>query len=984
MKTNMRRERLLATTMIAGAAALALAAQPAAAQTQTPPTTSGSTTTVTEIVVTGTQIKRVSAETPSPVKVISAAELRNSGYDTITSVLTNITANGAGTLSANNSEAFAGGAAGVALRGLSVGDTLTLIDGHRVAPYPLSDDGERQFVDVQSIPFGAVDSVEVLKDGASAIYGSDAIAGVVNVILKKQITGFDALAEGGTSQHGGGAMRHFAISGGKGDLSTDGYNAFFTAEYRDQDAILLRDRQYQSWANLDFTRLGGNNLTPGAPNLFNGLTSSSAGQPATKTPYIVNPDGSFTFLGSGCNAANMAASKCTYTSPDRLLSPQSTASILFGYTKDFAGGWEAKTRVSLFDSKGQQTGLGYGTSGSVGYSQYPGASYGGNDSNPIGGVPTPGIGSIANYTLPANYLGSGSQAGGYLEGVIPGFGLPTININSLTFRAAEDVTGQAFGWDTTESLGYSEVQTTEDFRNYVNFDTLYTDLTTLNGSGTPIFNPEGGNSSAVLRSIAPSFDNTATDKLAYAEFDATRKFLSLPWADVSVAVGASAVYKSLDNPGPAEVLSGQIGGTFSTYAIGSQTDVAQYLELDGNLFKQLEIDAAVRHDWVNTYGQSVTPKIGLKWSPFGNLFALRGTFSQGFRAPDPAEFGESATVFGLGGIPDPVLCPPTPATGQSAQAAGATVGQVPAACSESVGFVQKTTPSLRPETSTSYTGGFVVEPIKNWSTTLDYYNITIDHQIVSESELPSFDLLSNCERGPDLATSGVITGFDTGGNEIVGTGVPSAGPLAACFAGYVNAQTTKTSGLDFQTQYRFKLADNTFRASFEFTHILDYSLTAPNGSVYQLAGTHGPSGVSGDTGNPRDHVNASVSWEHGPLDVALSGYWISTYQEIDPSNSSQGDCTGAFNGAYVMATAAVTSANSSYCRVKSFTSVNLTAAYKVTSKLTATLTVDNLLDANAPVDVETYGGQFVPVNPAQNEDGIIGRYFQFSLAYKFR
>ncbi len=966
MKANTRRQRLMASTMIVGAAAVALMALPAAAQTSASSSATPPAPPVQEIVVTGTSIKRVNVETPSPVKVLNAAELHNSGYDNITAVLTNITANGAGTLSANNSEAFAGGAAGIALRGLSVGDTLTLVDGHRLAPYPLSDDGERQFVDVQSIPFGAVDSIQVLKDGASAIYGSDAIAGVVNVILKKQIVGFDALAEGGTSQHGGGTMRHFAISAGKGDLAIDGYNAFVTAEYREQDAILLRDRTYQPWANLDFSRIGGNNVTPGAPNIFN------SGQPATTTPYIVNPDGTFTFLGSGCNTANMAAGKCTYTSPDRLLSPQTTASILGGYTRDFAGGWEAKLRVSLFDSQGQQTGLGYGTSGSVGYPQYPGASYGGNDSNPFGGTAVPGIGSIPSYTLPANYLGSGSQAGGYLEGVIPGFGLPTININSLTFRAALDVTGEAFGWDTTESVGYSEVQTTETFRNFINFDTLYTDLTTLNGAGAPIFNPEGGNSGAVMQAVAPTFNNVATDKLAYAQFDASRKLVNLPWADVSAAVGGSAIYKSLDNPGPAEVLSGQVGGTFSTYAVGAQTDVAQYLELDGNFFNQLEIDAAVRHDWINTYGNSVTPKIGVKWKPFGNVLALRGTFAQGFRAPDPAEFGQSATVFGLGGIPDPTLC-------------GTGLGQVPASCSAAIGFVQKTTPTLRPETSTSFTGGAVIEPIKNWSTTLDYYNISIDHQIISASELPTFAYTNaNCVRGPDLPVSGVVVGYTPSGAPILGTATPLAGPLDACFAGYVNAQTTKTSGLDFETQYRIKLGENTFRTSFEFTHILDYSLTGPNGTTYQLAGTHGPSGVSGDTGNPRDHVNASVSWERGPLDVALTGYWISTYQEYDPSSGSQSTCAGAFNGAYVMATAAVTAANSSYCRVKSFTSVNLTTTYKVSPKLTATFTVDNLLDASAPVDVETYGGQFVPVNPALNEDGIIGRYFQFSLAYKFQ
>jgi iron complex outermembrane receptor protein len=958
----------LGVALIAGTStASAQTTPPPAAETSLPAAApAGTPDDSNVIIVTGSMIKRINNETASPVTAITSTDLVNSGYDTITSVLTNLTANGAGTLSANNSEAFAGGASGIALRGLSVGATLTLVDGHRLAPYPLSDDGERQFTDIQSIPFSAVDRIEVFKDGASSIYGSDAIAGVVNILLKKQIVGVESQFEVGTSQHGGGATRRIAVSAGYGDLSLDGYNVYVTAEYRQQSDITLSERQNEPWASLNYTGIGGNDLRPGAPNLFN------AGQPATRTPYLVNPDGSYTFLGSGCNTAALNASQCTYQSPLVLLSPTRNINVLFGFTKEFDDGWEAKFRGSFFDSKGAQYGYNNGGPGiGLGYSQYPGSSFGGAVSNPHVGLPVPGIGTIANYTLPANYLGSGSQAGAYLQGVIPGLGLPTGNIDSKTYRAGLDVTGKVLDFDITASLGISYVRTVEVFSNYPNYSTLYTQLTTFDSAGQPLFNPLGGNSQAELNLIAPEFSNTATDRLYYAQFDATRKVASLPGGDLSIAFGVSEVNKNLNNPGPAPVLAGDVIDVFSTYASGSQNDIAEYFEADAHLFKKLDINGSVRDDYYNTYGNSITPKVGVTFKPISEVM-LRGTFSKGFRAPAPAEIGKSSTLFGLGGFQDAVLCPNGPSGPFPA-------GTVPAACSEQIGFAQTTSSTLKPETSTSFTGGAVFEPIRHMSLTVDYYHIKIDHQIISASELPTYSYSgSNCLRGPDIAIPGVSDG---NGNLI--TAVPIAGPLAACFAGYVNAQTTLTSGLDVEGEYKFKIGSSTIGASAEWTHIFVYNLTGPSGDTYHLAGTHGPSGVSGDTGNPRDHINAHLTFADGPVSIALSGYYIGSLSITDPSNGSQTTCAGAFNGAGALASASVTSANSQYCRVKSFTSINLVTSYKFNPKVTLELSVDNLFDATAPYDVETYGGSFAPFNPSADEDGVIGRFFRLSMDFKY-
>jgi iron complex outermembrane receptor protein len=238
---------------------------------------------IQEVVVTGSLLKRTDKETPSPVQIISDQDLKNSGYTELTDVLRNLAANGAGTLNQGFTEAFAAGASGVALRGLTVGGTLTLIDSERMVAYPLSDDGERSFVDVTAIPFNAIDSVEVLKDGASALYGADAIAGVVNVKLKPTYVGSEITAEIGDSQHNDGRTGHAAALVGFGDLASDGYNVYAALDWHRQEMILGSNRT-GPWTNLNWSGLPyGINETPGS------ATQSNFTYPDSIQGYLLNP-----------------------------------------------------------------------------------------------------------------------------------------------------------------------------------------------------------------------------------------------------------------------------------------------------------------------------------------------------------------------------------------------------------------------------------------------------------------------------------------------------------------------------------------------------------------------------------------------------------------------------------------------------------------------------------------------------------------------
>lgn len=169
------------------------------------PTESGSDTLgLPTIEITGTRIKRTDPETSSPVEVISRAEIERSGQRTLSEVVRGITADNNGSIGLGNVSGFAQGSTAVSLRGLAVNDTLVLVNGRRMVSYGLADDGQRTFVNLSALPLEVVDRVEILEDGASAIYGSDAIAGVVNIILRDRFQGLSTKVSYGVTGYGDG------------------------------------------------------------------------------------------------------------------------------------------------------------------------------------------------------------------------------------------------------------------------------------------------------------------------------------------------------------------------------------------------------------------------------------------------------------------------------------------------------------------------------------------------------------------------------------------------------------------------------------------------------------------------------------------------------------------------------------------------------------------------------------------------------------
>src|SRR4051812_41216579 len=197
---------------------------------------------VEKIEVTGSNIKRVDAEGPAPVQIITRADIDRTGSNTVSDVLRYLPANNAGSYDETFVGSFARGSSGLSLGGLGQKSTLVLINGRRMAVYSFAQNLSDTFVDLNSIPLAAIERIEVLKDGASAIYGSDAIAGVVNVILRKDYTGAELTVGGGVTSRGDGQEVHVSGAAGTGTPGRDRYNAVLAVDYFNRESVWLRDR----------------------------------------------------------------------------------------------------------------------------------------------------------------------------------------------------------------------------------------------------------------------------------------------------------------------------------------------------------------------------------------------------------------------------------------------------------------------------------------------------------------------------------------------------------------------------------------------------------------------------------------------------------------------------------------------------------------------------------------------------------------------
>lgn len=893
------------------------------------------------VVVTGSNIKRVESETAEPILKITRDDIANSGKATLTEYLQSLSLDGQGSLPTGFGNGFAAGATAISLRGLGANATLVLLNGRRLAPYPRADDFQKMFADLSSVPLEAVERIEVLKDGASAIYGSDALAGVVNIILKRDYKGMVGKIEAGTSRYGDGNRAKAAITAGAGDMATDKWNVLLNIEASKSDEIHYRDRD-REWIGKGDVRPWGydalaSQWTPGY-RIGNTVSSSVAG-------FVRNGTTSGAYqLISPCTSALPGVvsphidgdAGCSYDMGQfRSFQPKLEMFSIFGRgTVALNNDWEAFAELSYGKNKtGWDNNL-LTTPGTI-VGPYGVRGY------------TTGI-NVPELTLSANHPDNPFGKAARFRYAFGEFG-PQRRTNDVNItRMVAGVRGSAAGWDLDVGVSHSESKLDQAY-SLLSIQGL---INAFNSPTTPTLGyyrmgaNAGSNSQALRDSILTRGTSASKTKLDIIDVKASRELTTLPGGPLALALGAEYRKLNLDAPSLSGTQDGSVQASYNGF-FGSEKVSAAYGELLAPVTKSLELSGAVRYDKYDNFN-STTPKAAVKFVPIPEL-ALRASYAHGFRAPNPAEASPNAqAAFATSNIHDPIRCP----DGQHPVAGGGTATDCTGA---NVGGISQGNPNLKPEKSKNFNFGFVAEPMKGLNFGADFWQIKKKDQIQTISSQEAFNLPTVLRSDNNLV--------DTNGNPI-----PNTGSAILIFAPFVNKGESKVQGVDFDFGYRWTVQNlGRFKADLHWTRTQKWELT-DGGVTTDYAGTHGNCDVSNCIGTPKDKANVAVTFETATYGLTATMNWRSSIE----NRGFKGDACGQLF-------ADGTEANG--CRLPSFYSVDLSGRWNITRNLQLYGSISNLFDRVAPIDTITYGG--INYNPMDSA-GAMGRFYNVGLRYQFK
>ncbi|WP_225421073.1 TonB-dependent receptor domain-containing protein [Sphingomonas parva] len=967
------------------------------------------------IVVTGTLFRSTTGATPSPVTVVTAETLEQRGINTTQEAIQRLASNNGPALtnSFTANGAFAAGASAVSLRGLSTNSTLVLFDGMRAAYYPLADDATRNFVDLNTIPDDIVDRIEVLRDGASSTYGADAIAGVVNVITKKQITGISGRAEAGISQRGDAANHRLSLTAGWGDLDDQGFNAYLSGFYYDQDQLFNRDRPYpynsQNQTGICLGSVCGPNIGPNGGSInpsdggYSGFSTTTDAS-LFATTFFVAPagpanaaeTGRYQFLNpaAGCiagetpytlTAAEFAADarapqtvcQGDLVSQYGVISPNIQRwGASFRATGRLGDDMEAFFQANFLQSKVDYDGLPAsirrnGPTG-INFPRFSTAAFAGGANAPgsfilalpvyvcplVNNLPDPNC-NAANPNAQLNpnnpFAASGQVA--RILGRIPNL-LEYNETKSRTYRAAAGITGGLWNdW----SFSVDGVAMRTDLRRTSNGYIQIQNLLNVIADGRYNFVNPLANTQATLDYISPDNITDSNSQLYSAQATIGGPVLALPGGDLKVGAGVSIRYESVDAPSANSDLNGPTQRYFVLNAFGtsgSRTVRSAYAEIDAPILDQLEINASGRFDDYSSGQSAFSPKVGAKFTPFRQL-ALRGTWSRGFRIPSFAE---------ANAIPTTGFVTATQSLYNDAFLAQygcslATFNSCPAYVrSASYGQTTLASPDLEPEKSRSFTAGLIAEPIRNVSFSVDYFNIKKTGAITTPSNSPA--LLAYYSGQPIPAGYNVIP-------DSASPDFPGALPRVAFVQSQlINANTIRSEGLDFAASARFDLGGGIrFTTSAEASYIINLSTTFPDGTTESYEGTLGNFNLTAGSGTPKWHGSwqNTLEWDKWTLSATadyFGGYNLSAADQ----GTEPGDC-GLLSAQFVR------------CDVPRYITVDVATSWEVNDNLRFYLNVLNVLDDLPPIDPVTYGAN--NYNPVQGGTGIFGRSFRAGVRVNF-
>ncbi len=831
------------------AAAMATCVQIGFAQTtslQEATPASSDTQQIERVIVTGSAIKRIDGETSVPVTVVKMSDLRNAGVTSVEQILSSLSGVQSSVNSAQSIGSGTGGASFADLRGIGPDKTLVLLNGERVANNAVAASAP----DLNMIPFAAIERIEVLRDGASALYGTDAVGGVINFITKKSYIGATVTLGYDKPRNAGGTARNGSIGFGFGDLASQGFNVLGSFSVKKEDAIAGDQR-------------GFNRRIPG------GLSNSTDPANYRQDFPLYNPAAP-TCSGTALIPVD-GGTQCKIVTPNF---------VDFAPKADTASGFIKGTlRVNDSLELGAEAFL---TRNKVTARVAP-VPYGGYLMNPTtpDGRPNPYYPKTnVSPTFDDGTAGAPafnpSAVFAHPVDVLPGFvyvywrdfpngSRDQLNDNKQS-RLVLSAEGNAASWDY--SVKFSTNKSTVDQTltdGFANGDVIGEGL--LEGIINP-FGPQSAAGTALLEKAAlTGLLTTSTGKVRILKATASRELGD--WMDAGhaaqVAIGVERRHEDFDSHPIrdfARLVSASTGVDPDSTAKGSRDVTALYSELNVPVIRTLELTGSVRYDKYSDFGSSTNPKLSFRFQPSRQLL-FRGSASTGFRAPTLFElYSSPAFTNTAGSLNNPINCPGgTPIAGASAGANCATQFQV----------LTGGNAALKPEKARNFTVGAVFEPSAELNFSLDLWAIKIKNKI---SVIPQTSLFLNYSHFQQYFH------FAQPGNLL---SITSNCPGPKC--GYVetfnqNLGDINTNGVDLSAQYRRRTRvgqvdialSSTFVNKYEYQDYVGGPFN-PNVGVYSGAGPIF-----------RWQHNLTASWAYDMLAAGVAVHYKSGYVDFLPSN----------------------------------------------------------------------------------------------------
>jgi len=887
---------------------------------------------IEKIEVTGSNIKRVEGEGPSAIVVLTKEDIDKSGATNAYELLNLVAANNsAGNVSiANTIGSLTFSANTASLRGLQGGRTLVLLNGKRLNNFA----GEIQGVsgvNLTTIPFNAIERVEVLLDGASAVYGSDAVAGVINFIVRKDYTGAEVTGYYSVPTRSGpgpsGDQSTFKGAFGFGDLSKDRYNVFVAAQYDKQNPLEQRARDFSNTSvRLDIGLVGisGNTFpghistggigTPGFPNCapssyFPDLGERCFYDPATQAGVQMIPSvKTFNIFGAG----------------NLQITNNLQAYLTANYSKQ-----ENRFVIQPVPISDQFT---YGPNGEY-----------------LSNILLQPSSPFYPHDLAAAHGVDGQPLNVRYRSVVTG-NRDTTDTNEQ-YQVVAGLKGNVGNWDWDAAFTHNEGTTKQKLNGGFPLLSLTTDhptlLPLLRSGNVNLFGPNTPEIEDAIRATnynGPTFEGKAKSSIVDGKMSG--EIFNMPAGAAALAVGGQAMSEDFtQNPAPV-LATGDLAG-FGGNILGvdkSRDSYAAFAELNVPLLRSLEGNVAVRYDHYSDFGSTTNPKYSLRWQPTKTLL-LRTSYGTGFLAPTlyqlwtPNIQGTSAT-----GLSDPVRCPVTQDTGID--------------CQTQFNVQFGGNPNLEPEKSKQWSAGVVFEPAQGWSVSADWFDLYLTNIIVNG------------------ITPAVVLGDVAQYGHLITRAAPDAnfpnlpGRIISIDQRYINIGGTKIQGIDTNIQYQAPPTSwGRFRITMSGTYYIKYDVQQNDGSYAGFISNAFASAVTGIT--PRWKSYQTVSWDNGPWSVVLGNSYQSSYTDAQcdfTDTHADADCELAAGGGLKRT-------------VSSMSLWDLQTSWKGIKNVTLTLGAKNLLDTNPPKTNQQNSFQ-LGFDPSYYDPR--GRVLYLTATYKFK